>query len=187
MDAAVALEQLIRARRGDREAFASLIHAHRGQAFALARAALQHEGTALELLETSALEIWARRATWDGSFAEIWTRAIAEGIFARIRAVGDRWSESAGPLQQSRWHEREAERPIDPELRAAIRAAIARLPPTPRALLLLKDDAALSDAAIAQASHLEVDAVRRGVHAARCALTRAIDQHFASAGSAGAY
>ena len=180
MDAVVAMRLQSRAQRGDTNAFAALVEGYRNPAFRLARAAMQDRRAAIELLERAALEVWSARGTWRTDFAEIWMSAVARGIFDRIEAEDERLRSAESPLHEDRWgRELPEQGPIDDGLRHVIQAALALLPPTPRALLLLKDDAALSDSALAQASSLKVEVVRRFVHAARCALTRAIDLHLA--------
>jgi RNA polymerase sigma-70 factor, ECF subfamily len=179
-----------RLRQGDEAAYAELVLTHSGRLLAVARRFLRREADAQDAVQDAFLQAFralprfegqARLGTWlhrilvnaclmklrsqkshaEESIEDLLPRYLEDGH--AVRASSD-WGEPEVLLQQA-------------ETRQAVRAAIDRLPPSYRTVVLLRDIEELSTTETAALLELSENAVKIRLHRARQALREQLDEH----------
>lgn len=173
-----------RATRGDRRAFASLVEKHRGSVYRFALRLTRDPSSAEDVLQETFLAAMNGLSTWraEGSFRG-WLYAVARSrvLMARRKKAGEPESfESEASLEslglQAGWGA-----PMDGEALAAkvqertvLEAALAKLDPADREVLVLRDLEGLSGDETAQALGLNLRAMKSRLHRARLRLVAAV-------------
>ena len=185
---------IISARSGDVSAFEALVQRYRGRVYSLAVRMLQNATDAEEVVQETFLSAYQNlpRFRGESQFGSWLHRICANFCLMRLRhkkVVAGATEELGEPEFDDRghlvigdgidWSRQADERVADTELRQAIEAAVAKLPPEYRAVFLLKDTEGLSYEEIAEAVEASVPAVKSRLHRARLALRHDIDAFFA--------
>jgi RNA polymerase sigma-70 factor, ECF subfamily len=177
-------ELVERAARGDRPAFASLVEKHRGPVFRFALRLTRDSSAAEDVLQETFLAAMSGLASWrgEGSFRG-WLYAVARSraLMARRKKAGEPESfESDESLEvlglQAGWGA-----PMDAEALAArmqqrsvLEAALSKLEPADREVLVLRDLEGLSGEETGQALGLNLRAMKSRLHRARLRLVAAV-------------
>jgi RNA polymerase sigma-70 factor (ECF subfamily) len=180
-----------RVRAGDPAAFAELVRGHGGRMLAVARRILGNPDDARDAVQDAFLAVW-RHADGFGGECRIGTwmhRIVVNAALMKIRTRSRRREEAIDdllPAFDGEGHMVEpAGRWVDPEQglsaeqrRDLVRRAIAHLPDTHRAILLLRDIEDLDPGEVATLLGVSTNAVNIRLHRARQALRTLLDPHF---------
>jgi RNA polymerase sigma-70 factor (ECF subfamily) len=188
---------VLRAQKGDAEAFAELVNRHQRQLYRLALRMTQSEADAQEVLQEAFLNAWEKLPAFRGEaqFSSWLYRIAANAALMRLRrkrrapdSLPDEPLELAGPkfsadgqhLQPPRsdWSQRADDLLMSRQLGQQIDLAVRSLPEEYRTVFLLKDVDGLSNEQIADALDLTVPAVKSRLHRARLALREKLTEFF---------
>jgi hypothetical protein len=171
-----------RAREGDRAAFAELVVLHRPMALRLCQRVLRDDGRAEDGVQEAVLVAWLsldslRRANLFGAWlagialrvCHRWLRHQAHEMWSLESLVGGR--QIREPID---WATSPAESAELAELGAAVRRAVAALPPSQRSAVGLFYLEGLSHAETAALLGIEVGAVKTRLHKARSRLRQTL-------------
>lgn len=92
--------------------------------------------------------------------------------------VAERGGDGRRPFQIADWSRLPDEEAERSELRGALEAAILRLPPIYRTVVLLRDVEELSTQETAQALDLSIEVVKARLHRGRLAIRQKLDKYF---------
>ncbi len=153
----------------DEARFALLVERHKDRAYAAAYRILANRDEALDVLQESLLALYQRLGAVDDEWAGPWLVRVASN-----RAI-DRWRKSRRESIAPVLPLRAAESPVDDELRSQVLAALDRLSPKQREVVLLRIFEELRFSAIAANLNISEGAVkthfRRGLAALRDILS----------------
>jgi RNA polymerase sigma-70 factor (ECF subfamily) len=181
-------------RAGDEAAFEALVRAHAGRMLAVARRLLPGGDDAEEAVQRAFVMAWkglpdfqadARLSTW-------LHRIVVNAALMMLRSRRRRPELSIEELQPrfddsesehhlasiAPWRRTAQDEALLAETRAMVRAAIDRLPPNYRDVLLLRDIEQLDTAQSGAVLGLTPNAVKTRLHRARLALRALLDPHF---------
>jgi RNA polymerase sigma-70 factor (ECF subfamily) len=184
-------------RNGDPAVFDALMRQYGGRMLAAARRILRDEDDARDAVQEAFISAFRARASFTGQArVATWLHRIAiNSALMRLRSRRRRPEEPIDPLlpsfhddghhaeRFSPWTAGEAadERLIREETRAAVRAAIDRLPESYRTVLLLRDIEGLDTEETARLLNLTPNAAKIRLYRARLALRTLIAPHFQGA------
>ena len=190
-------ELVLRAQKGDAQAFAQLVSRHQRQLYRLAFRMTQSEADAQEILQEAFLNAFQKLPNFRGEaqFSSWLYRIAANSALMRLRrkrrapdTLPDEPLELTGPkfsaegtfeaAPYSDWSQRADEKLLSSELGKAIDVAVKDLPDDYRTVFLLKDVDGLSNEEIADALDLTVPAVKSRLHRARLALREKLGDFF---------
>ena len=182
-----------RAASGDYRAFEDLVRLHHDRVYRLAWSMLGSASDAEEVVQDTFLQVFRSLPRFRGrsAFATWLYRIATNAALMKLRsrrrrplvsvedrpgaweAGGTRWIEPPGV-----WSRTPAERLLDRELGAHIRAAIDKLPEQHRTVLLLRDVEGLSTQDVADVLGLTVPTVKTRLHRARLFLRDELERYF---------
>jgi RNA polymerase sigma-70 factor (ECF subfamily) len=167
-------EWLVRARAGDRLAFASLIRAHQRLVFSLALRMLSDRHEAEDLAQEVFMQLHRRMALIESdAHLLFWLRKVTTNL-AIDRLRQDRKHRVLLPLEDDPCI---ADEPLesDPMLQRKLQGLIALLPAAPRAVVLLRFQEDMDPTEIAEALDMPINTVkshlRRSLAALRAGLS----------------
>lgn len=184
---------LLRAQRGEMDAFEALVARHRDRVFGLGVRMLKSPEDAAEVAQETFLSAYQHLGQFrkEAAFGSWLYRIAANFALMRLRhhrVVQEARTELAGPEFNERgslaeypetdWSRRADEKIIDAELGRAIEQAADGLPGSYREVFLLKDVEGLSYEEIAEITGDSVAAVKSRLHRARLSLREAIDDFY---------
>jgi RNA polymerase sigma-70 factor (ECF subfamily) len=189
-----ALDPLVaRLKAGDDDAFAEVVRTLGGRMLSVARRFMKDEDAARDVVQDAFLSAFRAIKQFDGQ-AQLSTwlhRIVVNAALMRLRSRQRRPEQSLEPLLpvfQEDGHHVEpvvswadsAERALErEETRAVVRAAIADLPDSYRAVVIMRDIEDLSTREVADAMGISENAVKLRLHRARQALATLIKRRFA--------
>jgi RNA polymerase sigma-70 factor (ECF subfamily) len=190
-------ELVLRAQKGDNQAFAQLVSRHQRQLYRLAYRMTQSEADAQEVIQEAFLNAYQKLPAFRGEaqFSSWLYRIAANSALMRLRrkrrapdALPDEPLDVTGPKfssegqfeapPRSDWSQRADDKMLAGELGRAIDKAVRSLPDDYRTVFLLKDVDGLSNEEIAVALDLTVPAVKSRLHRARLALREKLGDFF---------
>jgi RNA polymerase sigma-70 factor (ECF subfamily) len=171
-------------RRGDDAAFETIVRRYGGRLLAVARRLMRNEEDARDVLQDAFLHASRALADFraDAKLSTWLHRIVVNTALMRLRAASRRpegFLDDLLPQFDTMGHHAEpvvalAGDPCDAvgraELRARVRAAVARLPEAYRAIIVLRDFEDLSTAEAARALGISSNAAKIRLHRARQAL-----------------
>jgi RNA polymerase sigma-70 factor (ECF subfamily) len=168
---------------GDEDAFEEMVRQYSGRLLAVARRLLGRDEDAQDALQDAMLSAYRALKTFRGDCQlSTWLhRIVVNAALMRMRSkrrAPEVAIDDLLPVFQADGHHAATFRPWTDveralsvkETRAAVRAAIDRLPPTYRTVLLLRDIEELDTAEVAKALGVTTNAVKVRLHRARQAL-----------------
>lgn len=172
------LELIRKCRRGASAAFEPLVRGHEGRALAVAEALLGDADEAADAVQEAFVRAYrSLRTLREGSAFGPWFRTILRNHCRdRLRGADRRRVEwSPETMDRQGWTEPEGAAGLErEELAGAVRAALARLPPEHREILVLKEMEEMRYAEIAAALDIPPGTVASRLHHARAALRKAL-------------
>lgn len=183
-------ELLAELRAGSERAYSELVRRHGGRLLAVARRILRSDEEALDAVQDALIQAFrnldgfagqARLSTW-------LHRITVNAALMRIRRRRSRPEEPIDSLlpafvedghsavQFRDWDESPESALARAEVRAAVRAAIDRLPESYRTVLVLRDIEELETAEVAELLGITANAVKIRLHRARQALRTMLDR-----------
>ncbi len=176
-----------RAKRGDREAFATLVRRHQGRAFNVAYQMVRNREDALDISQEAFARAYTSLPTFKGeaSFAT-WLHRIVVNLaidsLRRKRLVGTASFDDTRAVPEA--HEAELSTPDDPataleskQVRALLARGIAELPPAQRAVLVLREVEGMTYEEISRAVGCSLGTVMSRLFYARRRLQRVLKTH----------
>ena len=179
-------------RAGDDGAYRRLVTDYGGRLLAVARRILRNEDDARDALQEAFLQAFRALPRFEGQ-ARISTwlhRIVVNAALMKIRSKKSRPEEPIEPflptfqedghaMVEFRSWDGGAEALLErAETRSLVRAAIDRLPPTYRTILLLRDIEELDTTEVAELLGISANAVKIRLHRARQALRGLLDPSF---------
>ena len=169
-----------RAREGDQEAFATLVRSHQNGVFTLAMRILGNRETAADVAQDALVRAWRALPRFRGEAAfSTWLHRITVNTASTARRRQRRHAAvplddvSAALEDDGIGPERAGE---NAELRDALRAALAGLPDSQRAVVVLKDVYGWSHQEVSDVLGITVTAAKVRLHRARRRLQAELEQ-----------
>lgn len=173
-----------RLRRGDEEAFETMVRRYGAQMLAVARRLLRNEEDARDVVQEGFLQAFRAFDTFraDAKLSTWLHRIVTNAALMRLRSASRRpegFIEDLLPQFDATGHHADAITPLPlsahdalerDEVRARVRAAIARLPESYRAILVLRDFEDLTTEETAETLGISPNAAKIRLHRARQAL-----------------
>jgi RNA polymerase sigma-70 factor (ECF subfamily) len=161
-------DSLLRARAGDRLAFASLIRAHQRLVYSLALRMLCDSHEAEDLAQEVFMQLHRRLAVIESdAHLLFWLRKVTTNL-----AIDRLRREQKYPLQSLDDESDIADESLesDPLLQRRLRVLIARLPAAPRAVVLLRFQEDMDPTEIAEALEMSINTVKSHLRRSMAAL-----------------
>ena len=175
------------ARRGDRDAFGALVDRHQDRAFNLAYQMVRNRDDALDIAQDAFARAFASLPGFKGEASfTTWLHRIVVNLAIDSLRRRQRSGETAYDDTQAVSEEQRSEpsAPDDPaavleakQVRALIVAGIAQLPPTQRAVLILREIEGLSYEEISRTVGCNIGTVMSRLFYARRRLQQALKAH----------
>ncbi|MFN2464711.1 MAG: RNA polymerase sigma factor [Candidatus Dormibacteria bacterium] len=179
MDDETELELVERCRAGDGDAFRLLLERHQGRLFGLAHRIAGNREDALDVLQDSCLKAWGAIGELRGSFRSWMSTIVTRTALDRVRS-----RRPASPLEDDEGLVLLPDAAPGPETTALsrqrvrmIEAALRRLSPDHRAIVLMRDLGDLSYEEIAEGLGVPLGTVRSRLARARLALQAELLRH----------
>jgi RNA polymerase sigma-70 factor (ECF subfamily) len=178
---------IARVRAGDTAAFEALMRRYNQRLFRVVRSLLRDDAEAEDAVQQAYLVAFERLSTFEArsSFGSWLTRIAVREAFARVRR--SRMASDADTIYAA---ERNASAGAEPselasgrELASALEAAVAVLPPSQRAVLVLRTIEGLDLRECAECLGVSEGVVKIRLHRARAALRRLLERELAGAGA----
>lgn len=171
-------ELVAQARKGDAEAFRVLVERYQGRAYSIAYGVVGHREDALDIVQEAFLKAFRMLGGFRGEsgFYTWFYRILVNLAIDFRRKVRPVLLEAPDRLGDAR-----ASNPVEEvhrgELRAAITAAIAALPPEQQAVIVLREIEGLSYAEIAEVEQVPIGTVMSRLFYARRKLQAALARY----------
>jgi len=185
-------EAIDRLRQGDAAVWEETVRVHAGRMLGVARRLLRNEDDAIDALQEAFLQAFRSVDRFRGDcLLSTWLhRIVVNACLAKLRRASRSREKGIEDLLPAFAEDGHRARPVEPwtpavddvereEVRARVRALIARLPLGHRAVLILRDIEELPTGETASILRISENAVKVRLHRARLALQGLLEREFA--------